>query len=79
MTTKHHLVRFRFEGGSDAVLEELRPENLLFELGFSSAAEADRRFMLTLDSAMGSDCGGHFRARFGEVLDMTPCDVDGCA
>jgi hypothetical protein len=76
-TTKHHLVRFRFDTISDAALGDLAPENVLFELGFSSAPEPDGSFTVTLDSAMGGDLGGHFRARFGEVLEVTPCNANG--
>ena len=78
-TVKHHVVRFRFDDISDEMLDELRPDNVLFALGFSPAVEPDGRFTVILDSAMGSDCGGHFRARLGEVLAVIPCDADGRA
>lgn len=74
---KHHLVRFRFEGISDPALDRLLRENVLFELGFSRDAETGGRFKVTLHSAMGSDCGGHFYARIGEVLDVTPVKAGG--
>ena len=69
---KHHLVRFRFNGISDAAIDRMIAENVLFELGFSRVVAPGDRFKVTLDSAMGSDCGGHFYATAGEVVEVTP-------
>jgi hypothetical protein len=76
---KHHLVRFRFQDIADAALEAFGVANVLFQLDFSRADEMSRDglFTVTLDSAMGSDRGGHFRARIGEVLEVMPCNADG--
>lgn len=68
---KAHVVRFRFRHIADAQLDAFVRDNVLFELGFSPADE-DGWFSVELDSAMGSDCGGRFRARDGEVVSVTP-------
>ena len=69
---KHHLVRFRFDGISGAAFGRIIAENVLFELGFSRDPAPGGRFKVTLDSAMGSDCGGHFYATAGQVVEVTP-------
>ncbi|MDB6067867.1 MAG: hypothetical protein JWR26_4075 [Pedosphaera sp.] len=77
--SKHHLVRFSFRDISDEDLSSFIPENILFDLGFSGQEEfaAAGKFKVDLNSAMGSDVGGSFFARTGEVLDVALCDEKG--
>jgi hypothetical protein len=76
---KHHLVRFRFLGISEAELDQFTSGNILFGLRFSTAGEfkAEGKFKVTMDSAMGSDLSGAFSARSGEVVEVAPCDNKG--
>lgn len=77
---KHHLVRFAFRDISDPDLERFTSMgNILFGLEFSAPEEyqAEGRFRVRLDSAMGGDLCGSFSARRGEVLAVIPCDKDG--
>lgn len=66
--TKHHRVEFVFDGISNADLSQFLPENILFELRFSSLEEftASGKFTVELDSAMGGDLCGSFCARRGK-------------
>jgi hypothetical protein len=76
---KHHLISFVFLGISDAELDQFDPENILLGLSFSSLEEldADGRFRVTLDSAMGGERCGSFSARSGEIVEVVPCGSDG--
>ncbi len=76
---KHHLVRLGFEGITDADLDHFTPQNILYELGFSSPEEfaKEGKFWVMLDSAMGSELCGSFSAREGAVLEVVPCDAEG--
>jgi hypothetical protein len=76
---KHHLIRFAFHHITDVELAGFEPENVLFGLEFSSAAEfaATGKFKVLLDSAIGSDLSGSFSARAGEVVEVVPCDPEG--
>lgn len=67
--TKSHIVGFEFRDIVSTDLEHFIPENLLFELEFSSEEERQRQgiFRVVLDSALGSDLCGEFRARDGAV------------
>lgn len=78
--TKHHLVRFAFQGISEADLDRFTAVgNILFGLGFSTAADfqAAGTFSVDLESAMGGDLCGSFCASTGEVLEVLSCDSDG--
>lgn len=78
--TKHHLVRFALEDISLADLGRFTAvSHILFGLGFSSAADfqATGTFSVDLDSAMGGDLCGSFRARSGQVLEVVSCNSRG--
>jgi hypothetical protein len=77
--TAHHRVHFRFTDVTDADLERfwVMGENTLARLAFSAGRHDDGRFSVELDSDIDDDYRGSFRARFGEVLSVTPCDPDG--
>jgi hypothetical protein len=80
--TKHHRVEFVFLGVSEPDLEHFTSMgNVLDILEFSSSEEfeADGIFRVGLESAMGGDLCGSFRARNGEVLSVVACDEDGNA
>ncbi|MBK1790201.1 Imm50 family immunity protein [Persicirhabdus sediminis] len=66
---KRHTVGFEFTDIVSTDLEQFIPENILFELGFSTEEERQGQgfFGVTLDSAMGSDLCGAFRAKAGSV------------
>lgn len=72
--TKRHHIGFRFSGIVSTQLESFLPENILYELGFSSVSDfaASQQFEIILDSAMGSDLCGSFVARSGQVTFVTP-------
>jgi Immunity protein 50 len=77
---KHHLIQFAFREISDADLERFTSMgNILFELGFSTAEEfeANGKFKVDLDSAIGGNLCGSFFARTGEVVEVAPCDKQG--
>lgn len=77
---KHHLVQFAFREISDAHLENFTAAgNILFGVWFSTPGEckACGEFWVDLDSAMGSDRGGSFHARVGEIVGVAPCDGQG--
>ena len=67
---KRCLVAFRFTGILARELDQFMPENILFELGFSSFADLAMNgyFEVVLDSAMGSDLCGRFTARSGGIV-----------
>ena len=66
---KRHTVGFEFTDIVSTDLEQFIPENILFELEFSTEEERQGQgfFRVALDSAMGSDLCGAFRARAGSV------------
>lgn len=69
---KRCLVAFRFTAIIATELDVFLPENILFELGFSSVADLamNGSFEVVLDSAMGSDLGGRFTATSGEIVQV---------
>lgn len=74
--TKRHDVGFEFQDIVSTDLDEFIPENILFELGLSSDEERQEQgfFTVVLDSAMGSDLCGEFRARSGFVSFVRPSE-----
>jgi hypothetical protein len=76
---KHHLVKFMFRDITEADLNKFIPDNILFELGFSSTEEfkTNGTFRVTLDSAIGGNLCGSFSAKSGVVTEVTPCDGKG--
>jgi hypothetical protein len=74
--TKRHAVGFEFQEIVSTDLDQFIPENVLFELGLSSEEERQEQgfFTVVLDSAMGSDLCGQFRARSGLVSFVRPCE-----
>ena len=72
--TKEHQIRFLFKGIVAANLEQFSPDNILFELGFPDAEmSVTGSFKVELDSAMGGELCGDFRAQQGEVVEVVPC------
>lgn len=69
---KRCLVAFRFTGILARELDQFLPENILFELGFSTVADLAMNgyFEVVLDSAMGSDLCGRFTATSGEIISV---------
>jgi hypothetical protein len=67
--TKKHEIGFRFSGISSTELDSFIPENILFEMAFSSVADyqSTGQFHVNLDSAMGGDLCGRFTATVGEI------------
>jgi hypothetical protein len=65
---KHH-IGFRFSGLVSTELADFIPDNILFELAFSSNEDCRSQgfFRVELDSAMGSDLCGQFSATEGEI------------
>ena len=72
--TKRRTVGFEFHDIVSTDLEQFIPENILFELGFSSDGERQEQgfFKVVLDSAMGSDLCGEFCVRAGSVSSVRP-------
>lgn len=69
---KQCVVVFRFTGIIARELDQFMPENILFELGFSSVTDftAKEIFEVELNSALGSDLCGRFTATSGEIVRM---------
>jgi hypothetical protein len=67
--TKKHQIGFRFSDITAPELSDFIPENILSELIFSTEEEylTDGYFCVELESAIGSDLCGRFRAKSGEV------------
>ena len=79
-STKHHLVEFLFRGITEPDLERFTSMgNILDILEFAAEEEfeATGTFRVGLESAMGGDLCGSFRARSGEVVSVRACDQDG--
>jgi hypothetical protein len=77
---KHHLVHFAFHGILEPVFERFMENgNILFDLGFSFPEEFESKgaFKVNMESAMGGDLDGAFLARYGEVVEVIPCDAEG--
>jgi len=76
--TKRHAVGLEFQDIVSTALEKFIPENILFELGLSSDEEREEQgfFRVVLDSAMGSDFCGEFRARSGFVSFVRPSEPE---
>lgn len=74
--TKRHAVGFKFQDIVSTNLEQFIPDNILFELSLSSDEEHQEQgfFTVVLDSAMGSDLCGEFRARSGFVSFVRPSE-----
>ncbi len=76
--SKKHVIGFEFREIVSTDLDQFIPENILFELLFSS--EDDQRshgfFKVELDSAMGSDLCGQFTAKVGSVSFVRPSDSE---
>jgi len=74
--TKRHAVGFEFQDIVSTDLDQFIPENILFELGLSSEEERQEQgfFTVVLDSAIGSDLCGQFRARSGLVSFVRPSE-----
>jgi len=86
--TKRHVIGFEFREIVSTELEQFIPENILFELSFSTEdfQRSHSCFTVGLDSAMGSDLCGQFTAKLGAVSYVRPSgskskqgeqDVDG--
>ena len=73
---KHHLVRFQFEGISNAELDQFTSGNILFGMDFSAPDEFTSKgvFEVRMDSAIGCEFSAAFCARAGEVSEVVPCD-----
>jgi len=76
--TKRHAVGLEFQDIVSTDLEQFIPENILFEIGLSSDEERQEQgfFTVVLDSAMGSDLCGEFRARSGFVSFVRPSEPE---
>jgi hypothetical protein len=72
--TKRNEIGFRFSGIVATELDDFIPENILFNLGFSSVADCQRngQFLVVLDSAMGSELCGRFTATAGRITFVRP-------
>ena len=74
--SKKHRIRFLFKGITAANLGQFSPDNILYELGFPDADISETgSFKVELDSAMGGELCGDFRARQGEVVEIVACDI----
>ncbi|GEP41705.1 hypothetical protein [Brevifollis gellanilyticus] len=79
ITEKHHRVVFRFEGVHDADLEGLKRcdeefgTNILFGLVFAQGE--DGAIEVQIESAVGGEFEGGFRARRGAVVSVTPSPI----
>ncbi len=74
--TKRHFIGFEFADFVTTDFRSFGSDNILFELGFSSAEDfkSTGSFSVELDSAMGSDRCGSFRARSGAVQFVRPVE-----
>lgn len=72
--TKHHDVRLRFEDVVDGSLPERN--DTLMRLVVEDELDGDGRFLVDVDSVLGSDHGGTFRARSGVVVAVVPTTGD---
>lgn len=72
--SKHHLVRFRFDGVDEVDLRDFNHQNALFELKISEIDPPGARLKVEFSSSYGLE--GGFTAFSGAVLDVTPCDED---
>ena len=72
--TKKHEVSFSFTHIISTNLDSFPPSNILYTLGFSSLEEFKSlgHFSINLDSAMGSDLSGGFKATYGMVTCIKP-------
>ena len=71
--SKQHDVRFRFDDVAEVSIPE--HDDTLSSLEIVSALGSDGRFLVVVESAIGSQnegYGGSFRARSGVVLDVIP-------
>lgn len=70
--TKHHRIRLRFEDVTDGRLAAR--DDTVSRLSISDERDADGRFLVEVESAVGSAAegyGGTFRARAGAVVQVT--------
>lgn len=76
---KHHLVRLRFTDIADAELDRFweMNGNSLDQLALSEERGSDDRFTVELESVVGGEFCGSFRARRAEVVNVVPCASDG--
>jgi hypothetical protein len=72
--TKRHEVGFRFKGLIDTDLSQFIPENILSRMTVSPIATESGQsgFHVALESAIGSEFCGSFRARTGELAFVRP-------
>ncbi len=74
--SRRHEVGFAFHGVSRTVLSGFTPENTLFGLMFSEPAAFRREgtFHVEMDSVLGPEFSGGFRAVEGRVTHVTPLE-----
>ena len=79
LTTKHHLIRFKFLGASEPDFSQFDVPNTLFDFVFSPPSDFDAtgRFHVQLNSVTGGDCFARFAAESGEVASIKACDKQG--
>jgi hypothetical protein len=70
--SKHHLVRFRFDGVDEVDLRDFNHQNVLFELKIFEIDSPGARLKVEFGSSYGLE--GGFVAFSGAVLDVIPCD-----